>query len=174
MNIANIKKYDIANGLGVRTSIFVSGCRRGCKGCFNKVAWPFTYGDPYTKEIEDDIIESLKPDYITGLSLLGGDPFEPENQEGLLPLLKRFKKEYPNKDVWAWTGYLLEEDILKGVNHTKITDEFLSYIDVLVDGRFIEELKDITLKFRGSKNQRLINLKETLKDNKIVLLDIKD
>ena len=150
MNYAEIKKFDIANGEGVRTSLFVSGCTHHCKGCFNQVAWDFNYGKLFTKEVEDDIIKSLEPDYIQGLSLLGGEPLEPQNIEVLLPFIKRVKSIYPNKDIWCYTGYTYEDLNCK---------EFLSYINVLVDGEFVEELKDISLKFRGSSNQRVIRLK---------------
>lgn len=150
MNYAEIKKFDIANGEGVRTSLFVSGCTHHCKGCFNQVAWDFNYGKLFTKEVEDDIIKSLEPDYIQGLSLLGGEPLEPQNIKVLLPFIKRVKSIYPNKDIWCYTGYTYEDLNCK---------KFLSYINVLVDGEFVEELKDISLKFRGSSNQRVIRLK---------------
>lgn len=172
MNYANIKYFDIANGEGIRTSLFVSGCRRHCKGCFNAVTWDFLFGKPFTKEIEDQIINSLNDSNIAGLTLLGGDPFEPENQRGLINLLRRFKNECPNKDLWAYSGYEFDKDMIKGgLVYTEVTDEMLSYIDVLVDGRFIEELKDISIRFRGSSNQRIIDVKKSLKDNKVVLID---
>lgn len=149
MNYAEIKKFDIANGEGVRTSLFISGCTHHCKGCFNQIAWDFNYGKLFTIEVEDDIIKSLEPDYIQGLSLLGGEPLESQNIEVLLPFIKRVKSIYPNKDIWCYTGYTYEDLSCK---------EFLSYINVLVDGEFVEELKDISLKFRGSSNQRIIRL----------------
>ncbi len=159
MNYANIKEYDIANGEGVRVSLFVSGCRHHCKGCFNAETWDFQFGEPYTKEIEDKIIELLKPAYIQGFSLLGGEPFEPENQTELVKLLRRIRETYPKKDVWCYTGYLYDVDLLKGGKvHTDVTEEMLSYIDVLIDGEFVEAKKDITLKFRGSSNQRVMRL----------------
>lgn len=159
MNYGTIKACDIANGVGVRVSLFVSGCRHHCKGCFNADTWDFNYGEPYTKEQEDEIIRLLAPDYIQGLSLLGGEPFEPENQGELVKLLRRVKAAYPEKDVWCYSGYLYDVDMIEGGRaHTDVTQEMLSYIDVLVDGPFVEAKKDITLKFRGSSNQRVIKL----------------
>lgn len=159
MNYGNIKECDIADGPGVRVSLFVSGCRHHCKGCFNKETWDFGYGKPYTKETEDEIIRLLAPSYIQGLTLLGGEPFEPENQEELAGLLKRVRETYPDKDIWCYTGYLYDVDLSKGGKvYTEVTEEMLSYIDVLVDGEFIEEEKDVTLVFRGSRNQRIIEL----------------
>ncbi|MCQ2508206.1 MAG: anaerobic ribonucleoside-triphosphate reductase activating protein [Dorea sp.] len=159
MYYAEIKKCDIANGLGVRTSLFVSGCRHHCKGCFNEVAWDFEYGKPYTEEVQEEILKSMAPPYIAGLSLLGGEPFEPENQEPLLGLLREFRKTYPKKNVWCYTGFIYEKDLVEGGRaYTPFTKEMLSLIDVLVDGPFVEELKDITLKFRGSSNQRVLEL----------------
>lgn len=161
MNYGNIKECDIADGPGVRVSLFVSGCRHHCKGCFNAETWDFNYGMPYTKETEDRIISLLAPDYIQGLTLLGGEPFEPENQQELVKLLRRVKREYPDKDIWSYSGYLYDSDLKEGGRaHTDVTDEMLSYLDVLVDGPFIEAQKDITLQFRGSKNQRVIKLEE--------------
>ena len=161
MNYANIKYNDIADGEGIRTSLFVSGCTHHCKGCFNEEAWDFNYGKPFTSEVEDRILESLKPSYIAGLTLLGGEPFEPENQPEVARLMRRAKETYPNKDIWCYSGYLYDVDMQPGGKvHTDVTDEILSYIDVLVDGEFVEELKDITLLFRGSRNQRLICLKD--------------
>lgn len=172
MNYAEIKKLDIANGLGVRVSLFVSGCTHHCKNCFNAIAWDFHYGQPFTPEVEQELIEALKHPMVAGLTLLGGEPLEPQNQYGLFPFLKRVKQELPEKNIWCYTGYTLEADLLTGRAHTDITDELLSMIDVLVDGRFIEELKDITLKFRGSSNQRLIDLKRTLLDQSLHLLKL--
>lgn len=161
MNYGNIKECDIADGPGVRVSLFVSGCRHHCKGCFNAETWDFNFGMPYTKETEDEIIRLLEPDYIQGLSLLGGEPFEPENQRVLIELLRRVKKTYPKKDIWAYSGYLFDVDLVEGGRaYTEVTDEMLSYLNVLVDGPFVQELKDITLKFRGSKNQRIIQLEQ--------------
>ncbi len=159
MNYATIKFYDVANGTGVRVSLFVSGCRHHCKGCFNAETWDFAYGEPYTQEIEDSIIEGLKPDYITGLSLLGGEPFEPENQPALTALLRRVKTELPEKTVWCYTGYTYDTDLAEGGSvFTDVTKEMLSYIDILVDGEFIEEQRDLMLRFRGSRNQRILTL----------------
>ena len=161
MNYANIKTYSIENGTGVRVSLFVSGCTHHCKGCFNEEAWDFNYGKPFTSEVEDRILESLKPSYIAGLTLLGGEPFEPANQRALVPFLKRVREQLPDKNIWCYSGYLYDVDMQPGGKvHTDVTDEILSYIDVLVDGEFVEELKDITLLFRGSRNQRLICLKD--------------
>ncbi len=161
MYYANIKEYDIADGPGVRVSLFVSGCRHKCKGCFNEVAWDFQYGELYTKEVEEELVKLLEPYYIQGFTLLGGEPFEPENQVELVKLLKKIREMYPEKDIWCYTGFLYDVDLMKGGRaHTEVTDEMLSYIDVLVDGPFIEELKDITLKFRGSSNQRILELKK--------------
>ena len=159
MNYGNIQECEIADGPGVRVSLFVSGCRHHCKGCFNKETWDFDYGMPYTKETEDEIIRLLAPSYIQGLTLLGGEPFEPENQKELAGLLKRVRETYPDKDIWCYTGYLYDVDLPEGGRvHTEVTEEMLSYIDVLVDGEFIEEEKDVTLVFRGSRNQRIIEL----------------
>lgn len=159
MNYATIKFYDVANGTGVRVSLFVSGCRHHCKGCFNAETWDFCYGEPYTQETEDSIIDGLKPDYITGLSLLGGEPFEPENQRALTALLRRVKAQLPEKTVWCYTGYTYDTDLAEGGSvFTDVTREMLSYIDILVDGEFIEEQRDLTLRFRGSRNQRILTL----------------
>lgn len=157
MYYGEIKKYDIADGPGVRVSLFVSGCRHHCRGCFNQETWDFNYGSPFTGKTEYEIIEALKPDYIQGFTLLGGEPFEPENQQILVKLLENIRSTYPNKDIWCYTGYLYDVDLIKGGRvYTADTDKMLSYIDVIVDGEFILEQKDISLKFRGSKNQRII------------------
>ena len=159
MNYANIKKYDIADGPGVRVSLFVSGCRHHCKGCFNSEAWDFEYGRPYTAETEAEILEALKPGYIAGLNLLGGEPFEPENQAELVKLLRKVRETYPEKSIWSYTGFVYDKDLVPGGRaYTDVTDEMLSYLDVLVDGPFVEELKDITLQFRGSSNQRILKM----------------
>lgn len=159
MYYSAIKYTDIANGLGVRTVLFVSGCRNRCKGCFQPETWSFCNGQIFDKEAEDAIIKSLKPAYIKGLTLLGGDPFEPENQAGLIEFVKRVKRECPDKDIWAYTGYFLDKDLVSGGRlYTEVTDELLSYIDVLVDGPFIEEKKSLSLKFKGSSNQRVIDM----------------
>ncbi|MBE7060596.1 MAG: anaerobic ribonucleoside-triphosphate reductase activating protein [Ruminococcaceae bacterium] len=170
MNYAEIKYCDIANGIGVRTSLFVSGCTHHCENCFNKETWDFKFGKPFDSDTEQKILQSLKPSYIEGLSLLGGEPFEPVNQRGLVGLLKRVKEEYPEKTVWCYTGYTLESDLLSESRaRCEVTDEMLSYIDVLVDGEFVQELYDISLRFRGSSNQRLIDVKKTLEAGKTVL-----
>ena len=160
MNYAEIKEYDIANGPGVRVSLFVSGCRNACPGCFNPETWDFDYGHTYTLETEDRILRMLLPDYIEGLTLLGGEPFEPENQAVLVGLLRKVRRIYPNKSIWCYTGYTYEKDLLRGgEKHTSFTDEMLSMIDVLVDGRFLLAEKDITLLYRGSRNQRILALR---------------
>ena len=171
MNYATIKKRDIANGPGVRVSLFVSGCTHHCPGCFNEIAWDFAYGEPFTPQVEQELLEALAPDYIKGLSLLGGEPFEPQNQAALLPFLKKMREVYPQKTVWCYSGYTLEQ--LQGRVDSRArcayTDRMLSYIDVLVDGRFVLEKKNIRLRFRGSENQRLIDLNKTREAGEIVL-----
>ena len=166
MNYGAIKKCDIANGVGVRTVLFVSGCTHHCKGCFQPETWNFDYGERYTKETEDEIIESLRPDYVDGITLLGGEPFEPENQRELVKLLRRIKKE-----LWSFSGYTYEE--LTGDSRAvcEVTNEMLSMLDVLVDGEFVEAKRNISLRFRGSENQRLIDMNKTRKEGKIVLWD---
>lgn len=172
MNYANIKWYDVANGPGVRVSLFVSGCRNHCKNCFNPETWDFDYGQPFTEEVEDKILKAMEPDYIKGFTLLGGDPFEPENCAALVPFMKRMRKLYPEKSVWCFTGYDYERDLLTGKKGDAETVlKLLRTLDVLVDGRFVEELKDLNLRFRGSLNQRIISVKESLKKDKIVLWD---
>ncbi len=172
MNYANIKWYDVANGPGVRVSLFVSGCRNHCKNCFNPETWDFDYGQPFTEEVEDKILKAMEPDYIKGFTLLGGDPFEPENCAALVPFMKRMRKLYPEKSVWCFTGYDYERDLLTGKKgDAKTVLKLLRTLDVLVDGRFVEELKDLNLRFRGSSNQRIISVKESLKKDKIVLWD---
>ena len=170
MNYATIKNCDIANGPGVRVSLFVSGCTHHCKGCFNQEAWDFHYGKPFTQETIDRILAMLAPGYIRGLTLLGGEPFEPENQGPIVELLRQVKATYPEKSVWAFSGYLFDRDILPGkLGDPAITREYLGYLDVLVDGPFVEAKKDLALRFRGSSNQRLIDVPKSLKENKIVL-----
>ena len=167
MNYATIKNCDFANGPGVRVSLFVSGCTHRCKGCFNEVAWDFQYGEPFTGETVEQILDMLRPSYIRGLTLLGGEPFEPRNQGAVVELLRRIKAELPEKSIWAFSGYLFEKDILSG----RLGDcrEYLSYLDVLVDGPFIEEKKNLSLRFRGSENQRLIDVKASLAAGETVL-----
>lgn len=161
MNYGEIKKYDIANGPGVRVTLFVSGCRHHCKGCFNAETWDFHYGNPYTEKTEKEILDALNHPYIAGLTLLGGEPFEPENQRELVKLLKKVREMYPKKNIWSYSGYVYDKDLIPGGRaYTEVADEMLSYIDVLVDGPFVEDLKDITLQFRGSSNQRILNLRE--------------
>lgn len=164
MNYATIKWTDIANGEGVRISLFVSGCTRRCKNCFNAVAWDFDYGSPFTDEVQESILQGLKSDYIAGLSLLGGEPLEPSNQRALLPLVREVKKSFPSKSIWCYTGNTFnpETGLLKeNDKNTEVTEELLSYIDVLVDGEFIEAEKNIRLKFRGSSNQRVLDVKKS-------------
>ncbi len=171
MNYAGIKYCDIANGTGCRTTLFVSGCRNACKGCFQPQTWDFGYGEPFDEKVQQEVLDSLAPDYITGITLLGGEPFEPENQKELVPFMRKVVAQYPGKNVWAFTGYIYDKDLVAGGRrHTEDTDELLSMIDVLVDGPFCEELKDITLKFRGSSNQRVLNLRETIRTGNIVTL----
>lgn len=173
MNYATIKEHDTANGTGVRVSLFVSGCTHHCKECFNPEAWDFNYGQKYTKETEDQVVKLLDRNYIKGLSLLGGEPFEPANQLELVKLVKRVKQEYPNKTIWAYSGYTFDNDLAKGGKaYTKVTDEMLSCIDVLVDGEFVLALKDLKLHFRGSSNQRIIDVQNSIKENKVITLDL--
>ena len=171
MHYSVIKPVDIADGVGVRVTLFVSGCTHHCKGCFQPQTWAFDYGQPYTKETEDQLINLLAPTYIRGLTLLGGEPMEPDNQRALLPLLQRVRAELPKKDIWCYSGYTLEE--LTGASRARceVTDELLSLIDVLVDGEFVQEKRNISLKFRGSENQRLIDLPATRKQGTVVLYD---
>ncbi len=172
MNYATIKKYDVANGPGVRVSLFVSGCTHHCPGCFNPETWDFNYGEPFDSEAMNEIIKALEPSYIHGFTLLGGEPFEYKNQQGVLPLLKEIKHHFPHKDIWCFTGYDFEKDLLSDmVQKWPETGEMLSYIDVLVDGEFKQDLRDLTLRFRGSSNQRLIKVQESLQENRIVLWD---
>ncbi len=168
MNYATIKKNDIANGPGIRVSLFVSGCRHRCKNCFNSEAWDFNYGNEFTDDVINEIIDALKPDYVEGLSLLGGEPFEPENQEGLIKLTDKVKKMLPDKNIWCYTGFKFENDLLNGSDNAK---KLLSNIDVLVDGKFVEELKDLSLIFRGSSNQNIIDVKKSLETASTVLLE---
>ena len=169
MNYATIKNCDIANGPGVRVSLFVSGCTHRCPGCFNEVAWDFNYGQPFTEETIQSILDMLRPSYIKGLTLLGGEPFEPQNQGAVVQLLRRIRAELPEKSIWAFSGYLFEKDILSG--RIGDTAEYLSYLDVLVDGPFVEAKKNLSLRFRGSENQRIIDVKASLAEGRTVLWD---
>lgn len=172
MKYANIKYYDIANGAGIRTSLFVSGCTHRCKGCFNEAAWDFNFGSEFTDSVIEVILESITPDYIKGLSLLGGEPMEPANQPAVLELLRKFKKRFPKKDIWCYSGFTYDIDFLEGGKaYTDISDEILSLIDVMVDGKFEMELYDVSLRFRGSSNQRLIDVPKSRSAKQIVLWD---
>ena len=172
MNYCNIKNCDIADGPGVRVTLFVSGCTNHCKGCFQPETWDFNYGEPFTKETEDKLIAMLEPHYIAGLTLLGGDPFEPSNQRALLPFVKRVRETCPDKTIWAYSGFTYEELRTDGSHpRCEVTDELLGLLDVLVDGRFVEEKKDLRLRFRGSSNQRIIDVKRTLASGEVVLLE---
>ena len=172
MYFSEMKQYDIANGPGVRVTIFVSGCSHHCPGCFNEMTWDFTYGREFDVQDTERILQALKPDYIAGLTLLGGEPMEYVNQQGLLPLVKAVKERYPDKTIWCYTGYIFEKDLLDDFCcKWKETGELLSYLDVIVDGRFELEKKDISLRFRGSSNQRIINVQASLKEGKTVLWD---
>lgn len=184
MNYAEIKYYDISNGLGVRTSLFVSGCNHHCKGCFNEIAWDFNYGNKFTDETMNDILKSLEPKYIAGLSILGGEPLDPDNINTVIQIIMKVKQKYPNKSIWVYTGYnfndiydlndykyyLYPRHCGKSYNYYK--NIALNSIDVLVDGKFEEDKKDITLKFRGSSNQRIIDVKQSLLQHKIVEYEI--
>lgn len=161
MNYGAIKKFDVANGLGVRVSLFVSGCRNCCKGCFQPETWDFDFGNEFTSDTEDEVLEALKLEHITGFSLLGGEPFEEENQKVLAPFLERIKNELPNKDIWVWTGYIYDKDlVIGGKKYTEFTKRMLDSIDVLIDGPFEQDKKNLMLEFRGSENQRVIYLKK--------------
>ena len=169
MNYAKINKNDIANGIGIRVTLFVSGCTHYCKGCFNKEAWDFDFGQLFDEGVQNELLEALSPSYISGLTLLGGEPMEPQNQRALLPFLKRVKEVYKNKTVWCYSGYTFEE--LTGASRARceVTDEVLSLIDILVDGEFQEELKDISLRFKGSSNQRIIDMNKTRNSSRVIL-----
>lgn len=171
MNYASIKKTDIANGVGVRVSLFVSGCTHHCKECFNPETWNFEYGDPFTKEVEEELLEALKPPHIKGLTLLGGEPLEPVNQRGLIAFLRRVKERFPDKTIWCYTGYTLERDLWEeeGRAWCEVTEELLGLLDILVDGEFMIEKKDIRLKFRGSSNQRILDMKKSTEEKRAVL-----
>lgn len=170
MYYGNIKNCDIANGIGVRVTLFVSGCTNCCPHCFQPETWDFCYGQPFTAETEAELLKMLEPSYIDGLTLLGGEPFEPENQRALLPFVKRIREKLPCKTIWAYSGFTLDEMKTDGSHpRCEVTDELLAQLDVLVDGRFVEELKDISLLFRGSSNQRLIDMKKTLDEGRVII-----
>ena len=170
MNYATIKSRDIANGPGVRVSLFVSGCTHRCPGCFNEEAWDFNFGQPFTQEVIDRILEDLSPSFVKGLTLLGGEPFDPRNQPSIVELLRQVKAKYPEKSIWAFSGYLFDRDILPGkLGDSAVTREYLSYLDVLVDGPFVQAKKNLTLRFRGSENQRLIDVPASLESGTVVL-----
>lgn len=169
MNYGEIKTCDIANGNGVRVSLFVSGCTHHCKGCFNEMTWDFSYGEAFTDETQEFLMKALAPAHIKGLTLLGGEPMELENQKALLPFLRKVKDKYPQKDIWCYTGYLFDQQILQEMcTQSDITKEILTYIDVMVDGPFIMEKKDISLRFRGSSNQRIIDVQQSLKMGQVI------
>lgn len=175
MYYSTIKDCDIANGIGVRITLFVSGCTNHCKNCFQPQTWDFDFGEPFTEETEEKLLEMLKPDYINGLTLLGGEPMEPQNQRALVPFLKRVREAYPNKNIWCFTGFTYEVLKTDGSHpRCEVTDEILSLIDVLVDGRYVDELKDLTLQFRGSSNQRLIDMVKTRENGEVTLLPNND
>ena len=170
MNYADIKQYDVANGLGIRVSLFVSGCTHHCKGCFNQVAWDFNYGTPFTVETEEKILSYLKPSYVAGITILGGEPLEPENQKEILPLLRKIKEVYPEKSIWIYSGYTFDKDIVDVMcNSLPETKEILSYVDILVDGKFEIDKKNPSLRFRGSSNQRIIKVQESIKKGEVIL-----
>ncbi len=173
MNICEIITVDAANGPGMRVSVFVSGCTNRCEGCFQPQTWDFNFGERYDDEKETFIMEELKKSYYKGITILGGEPFEEVNQRGLIPLIRRIKKELPEKDIWMYTGFTYETDLVPGgKRYTEVTDEILDSIDVLVDGRFEESMKNLNLNFRGSENQRIIDMKKTRKSDEIILSEL--
>lgn len=171
MNYGQIKKCDIANGVGVRVTLFVSGCTNHCFNCFQPETWDFDYGKPFTAETEAEIFAELDKPFIAGLTLLGGDPFEPCNQRALVPFLRRVRARYPDKTIWAYSGFTLDRELTVDGSHPRceVTDEMLSMLDVLVDGRYVDELRNISLRFRGSSNQRIIDMNLTHRAGQIVL-----
>lgn len=172
MNYADIKKYDVANGPGVRISLFVSGCSHFCKGCFNEIAWDYNYGKEFTDDTINEIVEFLDNPHIAGLTILGGEPMDPKNQDALVPLVKKVKELYPDKTIWCFTGYLFDKDLLENMyKKNPSTRELLSRFDVMVDGEFVEDLKNLNLKFKGSSNQRTIDVQASLKEGRVVLID---
>lgn len=173
MHIGEILKADCANGTGIRLSVFVSGCTNHCKGCFQPQTWDFDYGQLYTQETEDFILSELSQVYYNGLTILGGEPFEIPNQREIIKLIRRVRKELPEKDIWIYTGFTYDKDLVpNGCRYIECTDEILNHTDILVDGKFIEELKNISLNFRGSSNQRIIDLKKTRKEKKVILSEL--
>ena len=172
MYYGEIKNHDIANGIGVRVTLFVSGCTNRCKNCFQPQTWDFSFGKPFTEETEEEILKMLSPAYIHGLTVLGGEPFEPSNQRSLVPFLEKVREQYPKKSIWSFSGFTLEELQTDGSHpRCEVTDRMLSLLDVLVDGRYVDELRNLSLRFRGSSNQRLIDMKATLREGSIVLWD---
>lgn len=174
MHYGEIITCDCANGMGMRVSLFVSGCTNRCKGCFQPETWDFCYGPEYTKETEAYILTELKKSYYQGLTILGGEPFELENQPEIAGLIKRVKKELPDRDIWMYTGFCYDVDLVPGGSRYqhKLTDEILDNIEILVDGRFVEELKNLMLKFKGSKNQRIIDMKKTRAAGAVILSEL--
>ena len=172
MNYATIKPVDIANGPGVRVSLFVSGCTHRCKGCFNEEAWDFQFGKPFTQEVQEQLLSSLDQDYIEGLTLLGGEPMEPSNQEALLPFIRAVRERLPQKTIWCFTGYDFEKDILgRMMEASSVTRELIPLFDVMVDGKFVAEKRNLSLKFRGSENQRVLNVKKSLEEKQAVWME---
>ncbi len=170
MYYGNIKKYDVADGEGVRVTLFISGCRIHCPGCFQPETWDFRYGQEYTEETQKEVLDAMDSEFIAGLTVLGGEPFEPENQRVIVKLMKAAKERYPEKNIWCWSGYLYDRDLQPGGRkYTEVTDEMLSYIDILVDGPFMLAKKNLALSFRGSENQRVIDLKKTRETGEVVL-----
>lgn len=179
MNYAVIKKTDVANGPGIRVSLFVSGCTHGCKGCFNSEAWDFCYGKEFTRETKEELLKALAPDYIRGFSVLGGEPLEPQNRETVLEILRSVREAYPDKDIWCYTGYEYEKDLLRwekeeSAGEPGVMTQLLALIDVLVDGEFVEEKKNLRLAFRGSQNQRLIDVKKSRAEGRVICLPQQD
>ena len=173
MNYAGVKYCDIANGTGCRTVLFVSGCRNACKGCFQPETWAFDYGEVFDEAMEEALLESLKPDYVKGITILGGEPFEEENQRALCPFIERVHREYPDKDIWMYSGYVYDRDLVPGGRkYTEVTDRILDLVDVLVDGPFVLEEKDLRIKFRGSRNQRILDMKATRAEGTVVLHEL--
>ncbi len=172
MYYADIKKYDVANGPGVRVSLFVSGCTHHCKGCFNEAAWDFKYGNKFTDLQKNIILKQLENDFISGITILGGEPFEFINQEGILPLLEEVRKKFPNKSIWVYTGYLFDKNIVQEMaKKNNVTKQLLEIVDVIVDGKFELDKKNLRLKFRGSSNQRIIDVKSSINSGKVILME---